>query len=64
MTRRVSMMDSALPMSGQVGMSVAQTPVRVLPGQSREGTVYHFLLPDSGMVAYADRNVKALAQVA
>lgn len=34
-------------------------PERVLPGEERpEHTVYHFLLPDKGMAAYADKVVK------
>ena len=37
-------------------------PERILPGEERpEHTVYHFLLPDKGMAAYADKVVKALA---
>ena len=37
-------------------------PERVLPGEERpEHTVYHFLLPDKGMAAYADKVVKDLA---
>lgn len=37
-------------------------PERILPGEERpEHTVYHFLLPDKGMAAYADKVVKDLA---
>ena len=37
-------------------------PERILPGEERpEHTVYHFLLPDKGMAAYADKVVKTLA---
>ncbi|MBF0230038.1 MAG: class I SAM-dependent DNA methyltransferase [Desulfamplus sp.] len=38
-----------------------QTPKRVLPRTKREDdTVYHFLVPDSGMVNYSDKQVKSL----
>ena len=37
-------------------------PARVQPGEKRPGnTVYHFLLPDTGMADYTDKNVKQLA---
>jgi hypothetical protein len=36
-------------------------PERVKPGEQRpEGSVYHFLLPDSGMANYTDRAVKQM----
>jgi len=36
-------------------------PERVNPGDQRpEGTVYHFLLPDSGMADYKDRAVEQM----
>ncbi len=39
-----------------------EVPERVAPGETRrEGTVYHFLLPDAGMAAYNDKVVKGLA---
>jgi hypothetical protein len=40
---------------------LAAVPERVKPGERRrEGAVYHFLLPDSGMADYTDRAVKQM----
>ncbi len=39
-----------------------QVPVRVNPGETRpQGSVYHFLLPDKGMVDYKDKVIKQIA---
>jgi hypothetical protein len=38
-----------------------QVPIRVLPGEKRpDSGIYHFLVPDSGMVDYSDKQVKTL----
>lgn len=39
-----------------------KVPVRVIPGEERNAdTVYHFLLPDKGMVDYKDKVIKEMA---
>ena len=39
-----------------------EVPERVIPGEKRpEDTVYHFLVPDRGMVDYKDKVIKQLA---
>lgn len=38
-----------------------QVPIRVSPGEKRpDSGIYHFLVPDSGMVDYSDKQVKTL----
>ena len=60
--RRQVFKTQSLQPKPALGSWLDQTPDRVTPGASRPaGTVYHFLLPDSGMANYADKNVKAIA---